>query len=226
MIIDAAGLVAGVVTVNVRARNISGTTTAPNVAQTAYDNKHVLYADGRLATDGTSSMTVTLQGKGEIRGTLWSDRNQSGWAIDNTGKIGFRHSLSSQFVLMQSAGAGWVRVNFRLGGCFKTWTTDVKVAPGTTLSVKAVLEVGAITEEIVVRTNSEILDTQTATVASTLDADQINRMPTPTRNALYEVEKEMQQLDPPVTDAHGNQLTERVATVTYTTDEGSLSQWS
>jgi uncharacterized protein YcnI len=42
---------------------------------------------------------------------------------------------------------------------------------------------------------------------------------TPTRNALYEVEKEMQQLDPPVTDAHGNEITERVATVTYTTDE-------
>ena len=29
----------------------------------------------------------------------------------------------------------------------------------------------------------------------------------------------MQQLDPPVTDAHGNEITERVATVTYTTDE-------
>jgi uncharacterized repeat protein (TIGR01451 family) len=72
------------VTVNVRARNITGTVVAPNVAQTAYDAKHVLYADGRLANDGTSSMSVTLQGKGEIRGTLWSDRNQSGWAIDNT----------------------------------------------------------------------------------------------------------------------------------------------
>ena len=48
--------------------------------------------------------------------------------------------------------------------------------------------------------------------------EEINAV-TPTRNPLWEVEKEVQQLDPPVTDAHGNEITERVATVTYTTDE-------
>jgi periplasmic copper chaperone A len=47
--------------------------------------------------------------------------------------------------------------------------------------------------------------------------DEINAV-TPTRNPLWEVEKEMEELDPPVTDAHGNEITERVATVTYTTD--------
>lgn len=39
---------------------------------------------------------------------------------------------------------------------------------------------------------------------------------TPTRNDYYAVTKQAEQLDPPVTDAHGNELTERVATVTYT----------
>ncbi len=39
---------------------------------------------------------------------------------------------------------------------------------------------------------------------------------TPTRNAFYSVEKNLEQLNPPVTDAHGNELTERVSTVTYT----------
>ncbi len=38
---------------------------------------------------------------------------------------------------------------------------------------------------------------------------------TPTRNALWEVEKETEQLDPPVADSHGNEITERVASVTY-----------
>ena len=85
-----------------------------------------------------------------------------------------------------AVSAGAYKVSVSLSG-FKTWTTDVRVAPGTSPSLKAVLEVGAITEEIVVRTNSEILNTQTATVASTLNADQINRMPTPTRNALNAV---------------------------------------
>ena len=39
---------------------------------------------------------------------------------------------------------------------------------------------------------------------------------TPTRNDFYDVTKQAEKLDPPVTDAHGNELTERVATVTYT----------
>ncbi len=41
---------------------------------------------------------------------------------------------------------------------------------------------------------------------------------TPTRNALWEVEKDVVQLDPPVTDGHGNEITERVDSVTYRAD--------
>jgi periplasmic copper chaperone A len=41
---------------------------------------------------------------------------------------------------------------------------------------------------------------------------------TPTRNPLYEVEKTMMKLDEPVTDAHGNTVTERVGEITYATD--------
>ena len=39
---------------------------------------------------------------------------------------------------------------------------------------------------------------------------------TPTRQPFYDVEKVMQKLDEPITDAHGNELTERVAQVVYT----------
>ena len=39
---------------------------------------------------------------------------------------------------------------------------------------------------------------------------------TPTRNPLWEVRKVMQELDQPITDAHGNEITERVAQVVYT----------
>lgn len=41
---------------------------------------------------------------------------------------------------------------------------------------------------------------------------------TPTRNALWEVDKQMERLDPPVADAHGNEIVERVASVSYTAD--------
>ena len=39
---------------------------------------------------------------------------------------------------------------------------------------------------------------------------------TPTRNPLYEVEATIEQLDEPQTDAHGNEVTERTATILYT----------
>ena len=38
----------------------------------------------------------------------------------------------------------------------------------------------------------------------------------PTRNDLYDVEKVMETLDEPITDSHGNEITERVARVVYT----------
>ena len=39
---------------------------------------------------------------------------------------------------------------------------------------------------------------------------------TPTRNATYSVEKVMEHLETPITDSHGNEITERVAQVVYT----------
>jgi len=45
--------------------------------------------------------------------------------------------------------------------------------------------------------------------------DGINAV-TPTRNSFYTVEKTMEQLETPITDSHGNEVTERVAEVVYT----------
>lgn len=45
--------------------------------------------------------------------------------------------------------------------------------------------------------------------------DGINAV-TPTRNSFYTVEKTMEQLEMPITDSHGNEVTERVAEVVYT----------
>ena len=45
-----------------------------------------------------------------------------GWAIDDSGHTSFTHSLSGSLGTMRQAGAGWVRVVFRLGGCYPTWT--------------------------------------------------------------------------------------------------------
>jgi hypothetical protein len=83
-------------------------------------------------------------------------------------------------------GAGIYKATVTLTG-FKTVEVEVRVLPNTPASFKATLEVGALTETVIVSSSSELINTQTATVASTLNADQLNRMPTPTRNALNAV---------------------------------------
>jgi hypothetical protein len=47
---------------------------------------------------------------------------QGGWSVDDGGRVNFLHSASQQFSIMRDAGAGWVRVHFRLGACFATWS--------------------------------------------------------------------------------------------------------
>ncbi|MFN8637254.1 MAG: hypothetical protein U0893_25675 [Chloroflexota bacterium] len=48
---------------------------------------------------------------------------QGGWAIDDGGNAAFTHSVAVQTPLMRQAGAGWVRINFRLGACYADWTS-------------------------------------------------------------------------------------------------------
>lgn len=47
---------------------------------------------------------------------------QGGWAINDNGGLTFPHALQNQLPLIASAGAGWVRINFRLGSCYSNWT--------------------------------------------------------------------------------------------------------
>ena len=52
------------------------------------------------------------------------------------------------------------------------------------MTIPLTLEIGSLTETVVVTSSAELINTETATVASTLNSDQLTRMPTPTRNAL------------------------------------------
>jgi hypothetical protein len=64
-----------------------------------------------LAVTGVAP-NVAIQGKQGLQG---------GWAIDDQGHVNFVHSVTQQPPLMQQAGAGAVRLNFRLGACFSDW---------------------------------------------------------------------------------------------------------
>jgi hypothetical protein len=48
---------------------------------------------------------------------------QGGWAVDDSGHVSFVHSVTSELPYMQQAGAGVLRLNFRLGACYANWTS-------------------------------------------------------------------------------------------------------
>ena len=68
---------------------------------------------------------------------------------------------------------------------FKTWSApDVQLISATPASVRAVLEVGALAETVVVEGATEIVQTQSAAVQTTIAVKQIEALPLVTRTAL------------------------------------------
>ena len=68
---------------------------------------------------------------------------------------------------------------------FKTAViTNVRLLPATPADVRVTLEVGGLEETVTVSGASELVQTRSASVSSTVNVDQINALPLPTRNAM------------------------------------------
>ena len=83
--------------------------------------------------------------------------------------------------------AGTYTVTASLTGFKTAEVKDVRLAPGQPMTIPLALEIGTLSETVTVASSSELINTETATVAATLNSDQLMRMPTPTRNALNAV---------------------------------------
>ncbi len=71
---------------------------------------------------------------------------------------------------------------------FKTFVAnEVRLLGGQVANVNATLEVGNLTEKVEVKAGSELVQTQSSTVASTLSVEQLSELPLSSRNALYAV---------------------------------------
>lgn len=83
---------------------------------------------------------------------------------------------------------------------FKTYVAnDVVLTTGTPASVKAVLEVGGVTETVTVSSQSEIIQTQSSAISSTVTMNQITKLPLTSRSGMDFV-----NFLPGVTTADGN----------------------
>src|SRR5688500_4735562 len=68
---------------------------------------------------------------------------------------------------------------------FKTFlANDVQLRSGTPASVKAVLEVGGVTETVTVSSSSEIIQTQSSTISNTVTMNQITKLPMTSRSGM------------------------------------------
>jgi hypothetical protein len=97
-----------------------------------------------------------------------------------------------QMVITNAAGvfslpaidAGLYTVTVSLAGFKTVVISDLRLVTATASQVKAVLEVGTLSETIEVKGGGGLVQTQSATVQSTLSVEQLNNLPLIARNAL------------------------------------------
>ena len=133
---------------------------------------------GQATSTGSLAGTVTDPKGAVIAGatvTLVNNETKQQFDTQSTGEGTFTiPSLSSGMYTATVAAQG-----------FKTArVTDIKIDVGKPSSIGVALEVGAATETVTIVGGGELLQTQTATVGTTLTGRQITDIPTVSRNAL------------------------------------------
>jgi Carboxypeptidase regulatory-like domain/TonB dependent receptor/TonB-dependent Receptor Plug Domain len=79
---------------------------------------------------------------------------------------------------------GTYTVTVKLSG-FKTFVSNnVVLTSGAGASVRATLEIGGIEEQVIVSSASEIVQTQSTTISSTINSSQITKLPLTSRSAM------------------------------------------
>jgi hypothetical protein len=131
-------------------------------------------------TTSSISGTVVDSGGGAIPGAAVIVKNEAGASFETV-------TNGEGVFSVPALPAGNYSITVSLTGFKTAVVSPVRLALGTPASVKVTLEVGQLTETVTVQSSSELINTQTATISSTLNSDQLNRMPTPTRNALNAV---------------------------------------
>ena len=83
--------------------------------------------------------------------------------------------------------AGIYTITISLNGFKSKVLTDVELLSGTPRAMNVTLEVGTLTETVEVRGGSQLIQTQSTMVSSTIRVDQISNLPLITRNAVWGV---------------------------------------
>jgi hypothetical protein len=94
-------------------------------------------------------------------------------------------SNSAGAFTVPSLDPGTYTVTVSLNGFKTAVVNEVRLLASRPGEIKVSLEVGALTETVEVKAASELVQTQSSTVTSTITTEQINNLPLVSRNALY-----------------------------------------
>jgi len=142
----------------------------------------IAVASGSAFAQGGTTATlsgVVVDGSGAlIPGATVEAKNEATSAVSSAVS-----STEGTFAI-PALNSGLYTVTVTLQG-FKTFRVEkVELAPGVGATIKATLEVGGIEEVITVTGGTELMQTASATVSKTLNANQIGKLPLLSRNAL------------------------------------------
>lgn len=132
------------------------------------------------STTSLSGIVVDADGGAIPGATVTVKNNATGVSVEavsnSTGRFAF-----------PGLAAGTYTVTVSLTG-FKTFVaSDVRLLAARPGEVTAKLEIGALTETVEVKAASELVQTQSTAVTSTLSTEQLTELPLVSRNALYAV---------------------------------------
>ena len=135
----------------------------------------ILAAAGRVEAQGASTAPISGvavdSGGGVIPGASVVVTNKA------TGET-FNTFTSAQGVFsVPSLITGTYTVTITLEGFKQAVIDNVIVNAGVPATVRATLEVGGLTEQVLVQSTAELLQTQSATVSTTLDTREISNLP-------------------------------------------------
>src|SRR4051812_28711016 len=103
---------------------------------------------------------------------------------NGTGVVSNAVSNSEGLFSIASLPIGTYTVTVTLQGFKTVVINNVVLTSGAGASVKATMEVGGLTEQVTVSSASEIIQTQTSGVSTTVNTNQITKIPLTTRSAM------------------------------------------
>src|SRR5262252_4300134 len=94
------------------------------------------------------------------------------------------NTASNGAYTIPSLGAGTYTLTVEAPGFKKAVVQDVKIDAGVPATANVTMEIGEATESVVIQGGAEVLQTQSANVATTITGRQINELPFTSRDAL------------------------------------------